>query len=251
MQALTSPATTNRRTFLFGAAASAAGLALSGCATTGSTPVAQGPTIPQYYLDMYGPLPDEKYPVPAVNLAYMDPAFWRTEVDDPTGERPGTIVVHTSTRYLYLVQPNGRALRYGVGIGREGFAWAGHGSINRKAAWPTWTPPSEMVKRQPEVAQYASGMPGGLDNPLGARAMYIYTGGRDSLYRLHGTSDPVSIGKAVSSGCIRLINQDVIDLYQRVPVGTTVIVRDENDPEALALSRSTSSSGGYQKQGLY
>jgi lipoprotein-anchoring transpeptidase ErfK/SrfK len=216
------PITTSRRTFMFGAA-SLAGLALTGCATTGSSrPVA--PTFDKYYLDMYAALPDEKFPVPAVDLTRLRPTHFRTEVTDPTGEKPGTIVVNTSERYLYLVEEGGRAIRYGVGIGREGFAWSGHGSINRKAQWPTWTPPAEMVARDPVAAPWAGGMPGGLDNPLGARAMYIYTGGKDSLYRLHGTADPASIGAAVSSGCVRLINQDVIDLYNRVPVGTKVLV---------------------------
>ncbi|HEV7718251.1 MAG TPA: L,D-transpeptidase [Arsenicitalea sp.] len=182
------------------------------------------PTFSQYYLDMYAAMPNEKFPVPAVDLTRLKPTHFRTEVDDPTGEKPGTIVVNTADRYLYLVEEGGKAIRYGVGIGREGFAWAGHGSINRKAEWPTWTPPAEMVKRDPNAAPWAKGMPGGIDNPLGARAMYIYTGGKDSLYRLHGSADPASIGEAVSSGCVRLINQDVIDLYSRVPVGTKVIV---------------------------
>jgi lipoprotein-anchoring transpeptidase ErfK/SrfK len=216
------PITTSRRTFMFGAA-SLAGLTLSGCATMGDTAPAT-PTFSQYYLDMYAAMPNEKFPVPAVDLTRLKPTHFRTEVDDPTGEKPGTIVVNTADRYLYLVEEGGKAIRYGVGIGREGFAWAGHGSINRKAEWPTWTPPAEMVKRDPNAAPWAKGMPGGIDNPLGARAMYIYTGGKDSLYRLHGSADPASIGEAVSSGCVRLINQDVIDLYSRVPVGTKVIV---------------------------
>jgi lipoprotein-anchoring transpeptidase ErfK/SrfK len=216
------PITTSRRTFMFGAA-SLAGLTLSGCATMGDSAPAT-PTFSQYYLDMYAAMPNEKFPVPAVDLTRLKPTHFRTEVSDPTGEKPGTIVVNTADRYLYLVEEGGKAIRYGVGIGREGFAWSGHGSINRKAEWPTWTPPAEMVKRDPNAAPWANGMPGGIDNPLGARAMYIYTGGKDSLYRLHGSADPASIGEAVSSGCVRLINQDVIDLYSRVPVGTKVIV---------------------------
>jgi lipoprotein-anchoring transpeptidase ErfK/SrfK len=133
-------------------------------------------------------------------------------------------VVNTAERYLYLVQEGGQALRYGVGIGREGFAWQGRAEIARKAMWPTWTPPREMVLRDPNAAPWANGMPGGIDNPLGARAMYIYQDGRDTIYRLHGTSDPATIGEAVSSGCVRLINQDVIDLYQRVPIGSPILV---------------------------
>jgi lipoprotein-anchoring transpeptidase ErfK/SrfK len=212
----------SRRTFLFGAA-SLAGLALTGCTTTGQY-VAEEPSFSPYYLRMYAAMPDERFPIPAVDLRRLKPSHFRTEVDDPTGERPGTIVVNTGERYLYLVGENGRALRYGVGIGREGFAWSGRAEIAAKKAWPTWTPPAEMVDRQPEIEQYRHGMAPGLDNPLGARALYIYRNGGDTLYRLHGTNDPGSIGEAVSSGCVRLINQDIIDLYQRVPTGTPIVV---------------------------
>jgi lipoprotein-anchoring transpeptidase ErfK/SrfK len=211
-----------RRSFLLGSA-SLTGLALAGCTPTGqSVPVE--PTISQYYLTMYAARPEERFPLPAVDLRRVDPRYWRQEVSDPTGERPGTIVVSTAERFLYLVGENGRALRYGVGIGREGFAWSGRAEIAAKRAWPVWTPPAEMVLRQPEIAPYRNGMPPGLENPLGARALYIYQNGRDTLYRLHGTNDPASIGQAVSSGCVRLINQDVIDLFQRVPTGTPVVV---------------------------
>jgi len=213
----------SRRHFMFGGASLSA-LALAGCTTT-DTQVSAMPRIDPYYLAMYGPMPDEKFPVPGVDLRTVPPEFWRAEVDDPTGEAPGTLVVHTAERHLYLVREGGRAMRYGVGIGREGFAWSGHGHIGRKAQWPTWTPPADMIIRQPESAPYRNGMPGGLDNPLGARAMYIYNDkGVDTLYRVHGTNDPSSIGSAVSSGCVRLIDQDVIDLYGRVPVGTKIVV---------------------------
>jgi lipoprotein-anchoring transpeptidase ErfK/SrfK len=214
--------TPSRRTFLFGAA-SLASLALAGCTTT-SQPVVEEPQFSQYYLNMYAALPNEQFPVPAVDLRRLKPSHFRQDVADPTGERPGTIVVNTADRYLYLVGENGRAMRYGVGIGREGFAWSGRADIAAKKEWPTWTPPAEMVARDPNAAPWAKGMPGGLDNPLGARAMYIYQDGRDTIYRLHGTSDPSTIGEAVSSGCVRLINQDVIDLYQRVPRGTPILV---------------------------
>jgi lipoprotein-anchoring transpeptidase ErfK/SrfK len=214
----------NRRHFLFGGASLAA-LTLAGCATTDGQVASAMPRIDPYYLSMYGPLPDEKFPVPAVDLRTVQPEFWRTEVEDPTGEKPGTLVVHTSERHLYLVEEGGRAIRYGVGIGREGFAWAGHGHIARKAEWPTWTPPSDMLVRDPSSVPYKNGMPGGINNPLGARAMYIYNDkGVDTLYRVHGTNDPASIGTAVSSGCVRLIDQDVIDLFRRVPVGTHIVV---------------------------
>ncbi|RUT30947.1 L,D-transpeptidase [Arsenicitalea aurantiaca] len=133
-------------------------------------------------------------------------------------ERPGTIIVETSERRLYLVLEDGKAMKYGVGVGRDGFRWAGTHKITRKAEWPGWTPPPAMRKRQPELPAF---MPGGPDNPLGARALYIGS----TLYRLHGTSEPWTIGHAVSSGCIRLTNEDVIDLYERARVGATVIVR--------------------------
>jgi lipoprotein-anchoring transpeptidase ErfK/SrfK len=122
------------------------------------------------------------------------------------------------------VRDDGTAIRYGVGVGREGFGWHGRATVRRKAEWPTWTPPHEMTLRDHEAAKWASGMPGGPENPLGARAMYLYQGDRDTLYRLHGNNDPSSIGKAVSSGCIRLLNHDIIDLFNRVPVGTPVVV---------------------------
>ena len=213
----------SRRHFMFGGASLSA-LALAGCTTT-DTQVSAMPRIDPYYLAMYGPMPDEKFPVPGVDLRTVPPEFWRAEVDDPTGEAPGTLVVHTAERHLYLVREGGRAMRYGVGIGREGFAWSGHGHIGRKAQWPTWTPPADMIIRQPESAPYRNGMPGGLDNPLGARAMYIYNDkGVDTLYRLHGTMEVWSIGGAVSSGCVRLLFHDIIDLYNRAPVGTQIVV---------------------------
>lgn len=173
----------------------------------------------------YAAIRDEPHPVPAVNLARLRAGYARTEVADHTGERPGTIVVETSQRYLYLVRANGRAIRYGIGVGRDGFRWSGRAVVGRKAAWPTWTPTPAMMQRQPETRKYANGMPGGINNPLGARALYIYQDGRDTLYRLHGTNEVWSIGAAVSSGCVRLLNQDVIDLYRRCPVGTPIVVR--------------------------
>lgn len=214
-------------------AVSLAGAALSGCSSLsiGSRTIELSefgnlvpPQVSPYYAEMYAAIPDEKFPVPAVNLMKLKPSHFRTDVDDPTGERPGTIVVETSQRYLYLVQENGRAIRYGVGIGRDGFTWSGRAEVGRKAMWPTWYPPREMMERQPETREFANGMPGGLMNPLGARALYIYQNGRDTIYRLHGTGEVWSIGEAVSSGCVRLLHQDVIDLYRRCPVGTPIVV---------------------------
>ena len=147
------------------------------------------------------------------------------EIADPTGQPPGTIVVDTREKYLYYVLPNKKAIRYGVATGDEAFGWTGEAIIQRKAEWPRWTPTKDMIAREPEKnAPWANGMPPGLDNPLGARALYLYRDNRDTLYRIHGTNDPSSIGSAVSSGCIRMINQDVIDLYNRVPEGTPVLV---------------------------
>ena len=141
-------------------------------------------------------------------------------------------MVDVAARHLYLIEDRGRAIRYGVGVGREGFAWSGEARIGRKATWPTWTPPAQMIRRDPSLAQHAGGMPGGPANPLGVRALYLYQGKRDTLYRLHGTNEPASIGKAVSSGCINLLNRDAIDLYERVPVGTKVVVVQDGSVSA-------------------
>jgi lipoprotein-anchoring transpeptidase ErfK/SrfK len=173
---------------------------------------------------MYGPLSDEPFPVPAVDVSKLNPAYYRQLVDYETDEITGTVVVDTHNRVLYLTLPEGKAIRYGVGVGRDGFAWSGHGEIRYKKAWPTWTPPAEMIEREPELEQYRNGMPPGLHNPLGARALYIYQGNADTLYRVHGSGEVLSIGRAVSSGCVRLLHQDVIDLYNRVPEHTPIVV---------------------------
>jgi lipoprotein-anchoring transpeptidase ErfK/SrfK len=154
----------------------------------------------------------------------MDPKFLPQEVAYRGKEGPGTIVVDTPNRFLYLVGEGGTAMRYGVGVGRDGFDWQGRGTIAYKRPWPRWTPPAEMIVRQPELEPYRHGMEPGLDNPLGARALYIFQNGRDTLYRLHGNMDARSIGQAVSSGCVRLLFQDVIDLYSRVPDGSPIVV---------------------------
>lgn len=176
------------------------------------------------YLQMYGEIDDGRFVVDALDFNEVDTNYLRSLVPYRGPEAPGTIVIDPSERYLYLVREGGMAVRYGVGVGREGFAWHGRATIKRKAMWPTWTPPREMTLRDSEAAKWASGMPGGPDNPLGARALYLYQGDRDTLYRLHGNNDPSSIGKAVSSGCVRLLNQDIIDLFNRVPIGTQVVV---------------------------
>ncbi|QGM98912.1 L,D-transpeptidase [Methylocystis parvus] len=149
------------------------------------------------------------------------PATTREMVSDPTREAPGTITVDTEGRYLYLSMANGRAMRYGIGVGRDGFTWKGRVHIGRKEAWPDWTPPKDMLKRRPDLPRH---MAGGEENPLGARAMYLYSGGKDTMFRIHGSNEPWTIGQAVSSGCIRMTNDDVTDLFSRVKVGTAVVV---------------------------
>jgi len=149
-----------------------------------------------------------------------DPEWQKQVVYYRTTEAPGTIIIATGERHLYLVQPGGRALRYGIGVGRDGFQWQGLLNITKKAEWPDWTPPPEMIARQPYLPRFMAGGPG---NPLGARAMYL----GNTVYRIHGTNRPDTIGTAISSGCFRLVNADVADLYDRVPVGTKVIVRQK------------------------
>ena len=194
-------------------------------------PEPAAPPVSPAHQAMYSAMPHEKFPIPAIDVSGIDRQFLRQEVADPTGEAPGTLVVDTGQRFLFLVQENGRAMRYGIGVGREGLAWEGRADINMKREWPRWTPTENMMARDPALEEYRNGMEPGLDNPLGARALYLFADGRDTLYRLHGTNEPWSIGKAVSSGCIRLFNQDIIDLYGRVPLGSQVLVREHRGPE--------------------
>ncbi|MDW6024738.1 L,D-transpeptidase [Mesorhizobium sp. BAC0120] len=173
----------------------------------------------------YAALTDEPFPVPAVSLSTLKPQYRRQSVEDPTGQPPGTIVVDPANRYLYLVQEGGKALRYGVGVGREGMEWSGTANVGYKRQWPRWTPTRDMIAREPEKYQtWANGMEAGENNPLGARALYLFENGKDTLYRIHGTNQPWSIGRSISSGCIRMMNQDIIDLYRRVPNGAKVVV---------------------------
>jgi len=231
-------ATLSRRALLAGLASLGA-LTLAGCSTTGSVRSAAAPTeplrrtVPPDVLAMYSARPEEEYPVPAADVSNLDPIYWRQEVDNPTGEPAGSVVVDTANRFLYWTMPNGRAMRYGVGIGRAGFEWGGRAHIAYKRKWPIWTPPSEMVDRQPELEMYRHGQPPGLLNALGARALYIHQGNRDTIYRVHGTMDVATIGKAVSSGCVRLIFQDVMDLYERVPHGSPIVVLQSQAPEVI------------------
>ena len=185
---------------------------------------------------IYSAVEDGGFSIPAVPYAKIDPKYYRQVVPDPTGEGPGTLVVDTANRFLYLCLPFGEALRYGVAIGREGFAWAGNANVDRKGRWPTWTPPKEMIERDPKLEKYSAengGMKPGLDNPLGARALYIFQNGIDTLYRIHGSPEWKSIGRKASSGCVRMLNQDIIDLWQRVRKGTPVVVFGEDSPLAV------------------
>ncbi|MCZ0733946.1 L,D-transpeptidase [Phreatobacter sp. AB_2022a] len=201
------PSELSRRFFLLAAPA-----VLAGCVSSGGGG------------SSYGARRDGHVTLPAMDTGRIDPRFLRQEVAYATRERPGTIVVQPSQRYLYYVLGGGRAIRYGVGVGRQGALWHGRAAIGRKGSWPNWTPTANMIAHDPRNARYAGGMAGGINNPLGARALYLYRGNRDTMYRLHGTNEPLSIGHAVSSGCIRLFNHDIIDLYERARVGTPVVV---------------------------
>jgi lipoprotein-anchoring transpeptidase ErfK/SrfK len=160
----------------------------------------------------------------------VDPAYLRRAVEYDTSQAPGTIVVDPANHYLYHVQQSGHAMRYGVGVGGEGFAWSGVATIRDKQEWPDWYPTKEILERKPEIRsamvqlRSGMGMPGGPDNPLGARALYLWQGNKDTLYRVHGTNEPWTIGKSVSAGCIRMINADVVDLYESTPLGAKVVV---------------------------
>jgi lipoprotein-anchoring transpeptidase ErfK/SrfK len=233
----------NRRALLAGAVAGAA-FGLAGCVNTNPSPTVEAavpppPPVadsmadapgPKKFSALYAPVTSDPFPVPGLKPTDMDQNFTRTTVDYITKEAPGTIVIDPARHYLYLVEEGGKAMRYGVGVGREGFGWSGVATINSKQEWPDWYPPKEMIERQRDLRAHLSelqsgvGVKGGPHNPLGARAMYLWQDKKDTLFRIHGTLEPHSIGKSVSSGCIRMINQDVIDLYNRTPVGTKVVV---------------------------
>ena len=176
----------------------------------------------------YAAVPDASFTVPAVPVEKVPPQFLRQTVAYPTDQLAGTIIIDPGAKYLYLVTGKDQALRYGIAVGRAGFAWSGVADIVDRTTWPTWTPPPEMITRHPELAKFEDGQPGGLTNPLGARALYLKTNGVDYGYRIHGTPEWNSIGTNASSGCIRMINQDVMDLYNRVPDGTRVVVLNED-----------------------
>src|SRR5437868_5554455 len=188
-------------------------------ATALATTTASANPFEQIFGRYEQPLPPQAtaYANPSEDVSELRSDLRRQVVNYPTKEAPGTIIVDTPNTYLYLVLPGGKAMRYGIGVGREGFTWAGVKTIERKAEWPDWTPPPQMIQRQPYLPRFVAGGP---SNPLGARAMYL----SDSAYRIHGTNAPETIGGFVSSGCIRLLNEDVIDLYNRAHVGAKVVV---------------------------
>jgi lipoprotein-anchoring transpeptidase ErfK/SrfK len=207
----------NRRSFLFGSAVSLGALGLAGCATTDDAARMEAAKL-------YGPVPDKKFPIPAVDVAKLDPKYVRRTVRYDSKEAPGTIIIDPANYYVYRMEGEGNATRYGANVPRKGFLWNGDAYVGRKAEWATWTPPKEMIERQPEARKYAGGMPGGLDNPLGARTLYLYQNGKYTVCTIYSTSRPESIGQGVTSGCTGLLTQDMIDLYERTPIKTKVIL---------------------------
>ncbi|MCP4185388.1 MAG: L,D-transpeptidase [Hyphomicrobiales bacterium] len=230
----------NRRGFLKGFGACGL-LPLTGCMQKRILPVGVDPITtssvrsfsrPKIGIDpnittsaqMYGEIQDGGYVLPAVPYDEMDYRYRRQRVPNTLGYPVDSVLIDTKSKFAYYVFARDEAVRYGVGVGKAGFEWTGNAVIGHKKIWPAWTPPEEMVQRKPELEKYRGGMPPGPMNPLGARALYLYDNGRDTLFRLHGTPEWQSIGKAMSSGCIRLLNHDIIDLFNRAPNGTSVTV---------------------------
>ncbi len=217
----------SRRLFLAGGLC-ALGVPLAGCNTVGVPGLPDQAELPDEtfdYAQAYAALEDGEYTWPAINYKSFDRIYWRQVVDYDSRERPGTIIVDPYNNFLYWTLGGNKALRYGIGVGRAGFAWSGEALVRVKREHPIWRPPREMIARKPSLEKYwEKGYPAGLKNPLGARAMDLWQGAKDTLFRIHGTNKPSSIGKNVSSGCIRMWQQDVIDLFNRVPLRTKVIV---------------------------
>jgi lipoprotein-anchoring transpeptidase ErfK/SrfK len=207
-----------RRMFLL----ASAGAPLAACNTVPNPRPSAFQSDPELAAWYVGSKPDKPFDIPLVDTGRIDPQFRRQSVAYKGPEAKGTIVVDIDQRMLYLVEGDGSAIRYGAGVGRQGFSWRGRAYVGRKAVWPDWSPTSTMVRIKPDLPRFREA---GLDNPLGSRAMYLYQDGHDILFRIHGTNEPWSIGEQVSSGCIRLLNEDVADLYERVPVGTNVLVK--------------------------
>jgi lipoprotein-anchoring transpeptidase ErfK/SrfK len=204
-----------RRLFL----TSGAALAVSAC-----TPEFVQAPPPEFPPIDYSARRDGAHRIPAIDITQVPEFLHRQVVRYQTEEPVGSIIIENGNRLLYLTLENGYALRYGISVGREGFDWTGVSTVYRRAHWPTWTPPPEMIARDPKLERWKDGQPGGPTNPLGARALYLMTDGRDQGYRIHGTPEWRSIGRFASSGCFRMLQQDVIDLFDRVPVGTKVVV---------------------------
>ncbi len=211
----TAPGRLDRRSFLIGSAGLGA-LGLAGCMSTDGM-LADAARL-------YGPVPTEKFPIPAVDVSKLDPKYFRQRVRYDTKEAPGTIIVDPANRHVHRIEGDGYATRYGANVSRPGFLWSGEVYVGRKAEWPVWTPPKEMMARQPEARKYAGGMPGGLENPLGARVLYLYKNGVYTVFTIYSTSDPETIGQGITSGCTGLLSQDMIDLYSRTPIKTKVIM---------------------------
>jgi lipoprotein-anchoring transpeptidase ErfK/SrfK len=206
-----------RRSFLLGSAAGVGALGLGGCVTPDGVSLAEA-------RKMYAAMPAERFPIPESDISKVDPKYYRRTVAYETKEAPGTIIVDPGNYYVYRIEGDGSATRYGANVGRDGFRWSGAAYVGRKSEWATWTPPKEMIKRQPEAAKWARGMPGGLDNPLGARTLHLYQNGAYTLYTIYASSDAESIGSGITSGCVGLLSQDMIHLYERTPVKTKVVV---------------------------
>ena len=219
----------SRRSFVIGAP-----LVLAACQSSGvgggvaTVGLHNQPDLPGEdfdYASAYAATTDYDFKIPAIPYKNFDRKYWRQVVDYDTRERPGTIIVDPYSKFLYWTLPGGKALRYGIGVGRAGFAWSGDAKVWVKRVWPIWRPPREMIARNPALEKYwKDGYPRGPRNPLGARALDLWQGSVDTLYRIHGTKQPESIGRSVSSGCIRMWNQDILDLFKRVPTHTKVVV---------------------------
>jgi len=207
----------NRRSFLVGSAVGLGAAGLAGCVSSDDMMRAEAAKL-------YGPVPNDKFAIPAVDVSKIDPKYFRQKVRYASKEAPGTIIIDPGKFHLYRIEGDGMATRYGANVSRPGFLWSGEVYVGRKAEWPTWTPPREMIARQPEARKYAGGMPGGLENPLGARVLYLYKNGVYTVYTIYSTSDPETIGQGITSGCTGLLSQDMIDLYSRTPVKTKVVM---------------------------